>query len=212
VTPAAVNALLGAPDVRAVIEQDQTEVGNLVLAVPKDAPSGLYFVRLRVLAGDAEVAPASAEGLELGTIHLGPVRVRGKDTFRDMPAIPVGRMGHLRLGAVRPAQDGNRLEIQLFWDADALMTRNYKASVRLLDASEKEIVADDKEPLYGNYPTTAWRPGGQVLDRRWLALPDDITPGDDYLIKVVVYDEQSGEVLGDGMVSGVAIERSDVAP
>jgi hypothetical protein len=207
VVPCEVNPGLDAPDVRAQVAQGQSEVGNLVLSVPRDTPDGLYFVRLRVLDGATAIQPQDLAGRELGTIYLGPVRIQGLDKFRDAPTSPVGRMGDMELQAVQPVQSGENLEVRMFWQANGTVARNYKTSVRLLDENGKTIAQDDNEPLYGFSPTTAWRAGQQIRDHRWLKIPLNTPPGDNYLVKVVLYDEISQQVIGEGTVSGVKVER-----
>lgn len=197
----------GAPDVRARVDQNQGDTGAMTLEIPDDVPTGLYFVRLRVSDGDGYVSAQSAAGFDLGDVYLGPVRIRGKGVYRDVPTAPVARMGDIRLHAVQPVQDAGALEVRLVWETDRELAVNYKTSVRLLDPNEQVIAQNDKEPLYGFYPTTAWRQGEQILDKRWLAIPPDTVPGDRYMIEVVLYDEFSGEELGTGRVSGVKVER-----
>jgi hypothetical protein len=206
VTPAEVVPDLGAPDVRATAEQNVGDQGQLVLDIPEAVPTGLYFVRLRVLDGETEIRPTSGDSDELGTTYLGPVRIRGRGTFRDMPDPPVGRMGDVILHAVSPVQQVELLEVRMYWETSTLLAYNYKTSVRLVDSAGDLVVQNDKEPLYGYYPTSAWVPGEQILDKRWLEIPPGTEAGDDYLVEVVVYEDHSGEEIGSGRVSGVRIE------
>jgi hypothetical protein len=197
---------LAPPDVRVRAEQNQGDAEQLVLDIPGDVPTGMYFVRLRVFDGEDEIPPRSAEGHELGTVYLGPVRLRGKGTFRETPTEPVARMGDLRLHAVQYVQDRDRLEVRLFWETDRELAVNYVTSVRLIDPDEEMISQNDKQPLYGFYPTSAWPVGEQILDKRSLTIPEGTPPGDRYMLQVLVYEAHSGDVLGAGRVSEVRID------
>lgn len=206
VAPAAINPELGAPDVRALASAKAEERMTMAVEVPRDVPTGLYFLRLRVHQAD-RLVPASDElGQEVGDLYLGPVRVRGGQPFWESSGGPVATMGPLSLLAVQPVQEGDRLEVRMVWQAGRRLASNYKTSVRLTDATGRLVAQRDAEPLYGYLPTSAWQVGEQVRDRRWLSLPPDTPPGADYLITVVAYDEATGEELGRGVVSGVRLD------
>jgi hypothetical protein len=184
--------------------------------VPDETASGLYLVRLRVTNNDEELPTASAAGDALGAVYLGPIRVVGKETFREVPAEPVARMGPVSLQAVqafRSPSEPQRLEVRMLWSVVRPVPRNYKVSVRLIrpdpadPTSETVISQDDKQPLYGFYPTSMWRAGEQVLDPRWLDLAPDTPAGDGYVVEVVLYDERTMEVAGIGRVAGVTLEE-----
>ncbi len=211
VLPPAVNPELAAPDVRTVTERALAEDMSLVLPVPRDAPSGMYFVRLRLRNGSATIVATDEVGRELGDVYLGPVRIRGGDSFWDASGRPVALIGALTLLAVQPVQRGDQLEVRSVWGSTAPMARNYKTSVRLTAADGRLIAQRDAEFLYGHFPTTAWPVGRQLADRRWLSLPPGTSAGEDYGITIVVYDEASGEELGRGAVSSVRLEAVPTA-
>jgi hypothetical protein len=206
VSPAEVQ--LRVPDVRASHTLPQTDLDVLRLEVPGDVASGQYFVRLTVTndAGE-EIGAVNADGYDIGTTYLGPVRVRGKSDLDERQDAPVARMGDIRLHAVQTTQDGDLLEVRMYWEADREQVLDYKTSVRLLDTESNAVASDDKVTLYGFSPTTAWGKGEQILDRRWLPL-QDVPPGDDYRIEVVLYDATDPDApLGSGQVGGVSIEE-----
>lgn len=202
------------PDVVTTVDATQSAENDLTLTVPAETPSGLYFVRLSVTNNGLPIEPASAEGYALGTVYLGPVRVIGDRTIREVPPDPVGRMGEITLLEASLSQDAaypELAEVKLVWHAARPTLANYKTSVRLLDAGAGKIVQEDKEPLYGFYPTTAWRTGEQVTDHRWLTLPGDLATGNDYILEVVLYEAHSDRVLGRARVPGVRV-TSPAAP
>ncbi len=202
------------PDIAAVVEATQSAENDLTLNVPVDLPSGLYFLRLSLTNNGLAIEPAGADGLELGTVYLGPVRVVGDRTFREVPPNPVGRMGDVTLHEATLTQTAaypDLAEVKLLWHAARPTLANYQTSVRLLDADGTNLVQEDKEPLYGFYPTTAWRAGEQVPDRRWLTLPPDLPTGQDYILEIVLYEAHTDRVLGTARVTGVRV-TSPLAP
>jgi hypothetical protein len=206
VTPA--EPVFGVPDVRARALQIQTDPMALRLAVPEDAPTGAYFLRVRVLgAKDQAVPPRSSEGYGLGTLYLGPVHVEGHGDYRTRPQHPVSRMGEIVLQAVTAADAGNWLEVTMDWEADRLQVHDYKTSVRLLDDAGDVLAQDDKMPVYGYLPTTSWPAGQMVRDRRWIPLADDTPSGSTYRVEVVLYDERSGERIGQAQVGGITVRQ-----
>ena len=119
-------------------------------------------------------------------------------------------MGDIVLHELSAAQDGRQLEVSMLWEIDRATAREYKTSVRLTNARGDTIASQDRLPLYGFLPTTAWEQGGQVLDRRWLDLPDDVASRGDYTVEVVVYEEvDPDQALGSGTIDGVTIEAPE---
>ncbi|MFN2114263.1 MAG: 6-pyruvoyl-tetrahydropterin synthase-related protein [Anaerolineae bacterium] len=204
VSPA--EAQFGVPDVRASQSQPQTDPATMRLQAPDDVVPGPYFVRLTVRDKDgAEVRAANSDGYDVGSVYLGPVQVRAGKHRESRDGAPVARMGSIVLQAVQSSQQDDLLEVRMYWQADERQVRDYKTSVRLLDTESNVVASDDKPPLYGFYPTTAWRPSEQVIDRRWLSL-DGVAPDDDYRIEVVLYDATDPEApLGSGQVGGVIV-------
>jgi len=155
--------------------------------------------------------PRNEAGERLGTTYLRPL-------YLDPPAEPgpaagpepeatLGQFGEaIYLTGLSTEQVApNWLRVDMTWWAARDIPVNYKTSVRLKDEAGQTLVQVDRQPLYGFYPTTAWRRGQTVFDRRWLNLPANIPPGDAYRIEVVVYEVPSLQALGTAEISGVAI-------
>jgi hypothetical protein len=95
----------------------------------------------------------------------------------------------------------------LFWASRAPVDRDYTVFVHLLRPGGEFVAAYDEQPRDGLYPTTFWERGELIVDARELAL--DVPPGD-YLLRVGLYDLESGERLAlgaahegaDGLVVG----------
>lgn len=224
VSPAEV--VQGVPDIRAEATAPLvTGDDRLTLSVPGTAVDGLYFVRLRVSEGDEPRPAESHDGWQplsalrqdrpsyrIGDVYLGPVRVQGREPGSAASVAPLARMGDASLRDLRTKQDGNRLRVDLTWQADRDTASEYKTSVRLKDAAGEVVAQSDTLPMYGYFPSTAWPVGQGWLDHRWLDLPDDIAPGR-YTVEVVLYTEEPSAELGTASVPGVTIEavRADEA-
>jgi hypothetical protein len=121
-------------------------------------------------------------------------------------------MGDVALLRVATEQEDDRLRVDMTWQADKPLAAEYKTSVRLLGPDGKPVrdgegrpVQEDKLPLYGYYPSTAWPAGQPWLDHRWLDLPADLKPGNGYAVEVVLYTELPPQELGSVRVPGVSI-------
>ncbi len=207
--------VFGAPDVLEEAEQAPDAAEALVLEVPSDTPNGLYFVRLDVTQDGEAVAPRSADGRDLGVVYLAPVRVRARPADAPPAGNVTGVMGDITLHDVtaEPVEVDHRdwLAVAMTWRTDKPLAVDYMTSVRLLDARGEPVrdadgrpVQEDKMPRYGFMPTTAWKPGEPVADRRWLALPANLAERDDYIVQVVVYDAGTMKELGSAQITGVS--------
>lgn len=210
--------VFGVPDVVESAEQAASATESLELAVPEDVPNGLYFVRLDVTQDGEAVAPRTADGHDLGVVYLNPVRVRARPAGAAPGAEVAGIMGDVTLQAVtaQPVDVDHRdwLEVRMTWRTDKPLAVDLMTSVRLLDARGEPVrdadgqpIQEDKPPRYGFVPTTAWKAGEPVADRRWLALPANLAERDDYIVQVVLYDGGSMKELGSAQVTGIRAGR-----
>lgn len=199
----------GVPAILASADQAPNAPEALVLEVPPDAATGLYFVRLDVTGDGEPVTATSAEGYDLDTVYLGPVRVRAKPGQITPPPTFVAQMGDVTLHDIRTTRrwtgDQPWLEVRMLWQAARPLAQELMTSVRLIDAAGRTVAQEDKLPLYGNFPTTVWPAGEIVADQRWLPLPEDIEAGEDYRVEVVLYNPATGEELGTGRLDDVSV-------
>lgn len=121
----------------------------------------------------------------MGALYAGALRVQAGP--QPGPAI-LATVSDLRLHAVKAAQpDPRQLRLAMTWSLNSGATpRNWRLSLRLLDAGGRQIVQQDLQPGYGYLPTTLWRPDQAVTDYPVLALPEGLAPGD-YTLRVVTY-------------------------
>jgi hypothetical protein len=77
----------------------------------------------------------------------------------------------------RGVQPGELISVTLYWQGLTLMEENYTAFVHLVDAEENIVTQHDKQPLEGDWPTSAWQPGETVPDEYTLQLPSETAAG-----------------------------------
>ncbi|MBC7264528.1 MAG: hypothetical protein H5T64_09290 [Chloroflexi bacterium] len=206
VTPA--EHLLGIPD--AVASSSEVITGQEtthVLPVPQETVRGLYLLALRVWDGQNEIQPVNEAGETLGTTYLHPVYVDGwVSAVGAGPPIAMYGERIALYGVTARQMSPEGLVITLKWGAITPVGENYKYSVRLLSPEGERLVAEDKQPRYGFYPTSLWRPGELVTDRVFLALPAGLSLGHDYQLEIVLYDAATLTAIGSVRVGGVTIE------
>jgi hypothetical protein len=100
---------------------------------------------------------------------------------------------------VKTAQAGHAFTVDLHWQAERRLDRDYTVFAHLLGpfnpATGGPVWAQhDSYPLDGGHPTTRWLPGQAVVDRRTFDIPPE-TPAGAYQIEVGLYDAHSGERL-----------------
>jgi hypothetical protein len=146
------------------------------LVMPDDLSRGLYLLEMRV-GEDA--------------VYVGAVRVpHGPSRRTDAPVLAEFR--DVTLHAVEPIQpDPTTLRLKMVWST-AGTPRNWSLSLRLLDASGRQLVQHDNQPGYGYLPTTLWLPGETVIDYPVLTLPEGLAPGE-YTLRVITYLLATGE-------------------
>ena len=156
------------------------------LAIPANAPPGLYAPRLTLADG----RPLTPSGKGRGDLFLRPLRII-QPAIAD-PQPPADSL------AVRPvrieARDDRALDVQLAWLTPQPLSHNYNFSLRLLDGDGAIFSQFDGQPGYGFLPSSGWPAGEWVHD--WLALPlSTPPPATSHSLVVHLYDAASGDVV-----------------
>ncbi|MGC9398220.1 MAG: 6-pyruvoyl-tetrahydropterin synthase-related protein [Anaerolineae bacterium] len=157
------------------------------LALPGDLARGLYLLQLRVHDDAEERFGQTAQGRGMGAFYIGAVRVPGGPPLpADAPQVAALGDGALTLHAVEAHQvDPRTLALAFTWSTRGT-PRNWSLSLRLRDATGRQLVQMDLQPGYGYLPTTLWTPGEQVVDHLRMPLPEGLAPGA-YTLSVITY-------------------------
>jgi hypothetical protein len=146
-------------------------------------PGPVPFARLPI-GRASEAAQGAAPASPVGAAFAGGINLRGF----DLPSASV--------------RAGQKLDLTLYWSADAPVAENYTVFLHVADSAGRPVAQADGEPSEGAYPTSVWRPGEVVRDRRVVAVPADAPVGH-YRLAVGFYLRRTGErlaVVGGGDV------------
>jgi len=91
-------------------------------------------------------------------------------------------------------QAGQTVTVTLYWQGLVPMAEDYTVFVHLVDAEENIVAQHDKQPLDGDWPTSAWQPGETVPDTYTLEIPDQTATGS-YQLRVGFYLLRDGRRL-----------------
>ena len=179
---------------------------NLTLRIPPGAPRGAYELELFVLTlpDYQRERPAAGTGAPApqARVILAPIVVPPAGIGQPPPASARPSGAHLgdaiTLGAFELTSDraGAQPVVRgtLFWQASAPVTEDYTGFIHVLDASGRLVAQTDRQPLAGQYPTTAWRPGEWAPDPFVVTLPAD-APAGEYVVVTGMYLLRTGQRL-----------------
>jgi hypothetical protein len=167
---------------------------TFTLAVPADAPPGLYDVQV------GWYDPATQERLPVGdgsSLRLAVLPVDWTGTGAGLLApldveFGTGAGSGIRLEGYRwqAGPGANELEVTLRWRAAGHPQGDYQVFVHLL-AGDDLVGQGDGPPLDGRWPTLLWLPGLALDDVHRVPLPADL-PAGRYDLLVGLYDPATG--------------------
>jgi hypothetical protein len=165
------------------------------IQLPQDLARGLYLIRLNVDTPLGRLAPHTPKGRTMGDLFIGALQVREGAVLPDA-APTVARYTDLTLHAVEIRQDvPTNLDVRMSWSTEGT-PRNWRLSLRLLDAAGRTIAQQDHQPGYGYLPTTLWHPGELVVDSAQIPILEGQAPGD-YTLRIITYLQATGEGGGE---------------
>jgi hypothetical protein len=144
---------------------------------------------------------SDAEGRFIGDhLDLAPFKIAPKDLQR--PTIPqplnVSFGEAISLAGYdlspTPARAGESVTLTLYWEATAPIAEDYTVFEHILDAEGNIVAQADGPPQHGNYPTSIWGAGENIVDEHTVALPVGLAAGD-YTVVVGLYRPESGQRL-----------------
>jgi len=99
--------------------------------------------------------------------------------------VPVNaRVGDATLVGYR-MEGARTLHVVLYWRAAKKVEKDFTVFVHVTDPSDRVIAQQDRAPVFGAYPTTAWQPGELIVDAYDLRV--DAAPGA-YSLVLGMYD------------------------
>ncbi len=101
-------------------------------------------------------------------------------------------------------QQGDTIDLILYWQPQALFNDEYKVFVQLLGADGRIIAQQDQIPANGTRPTTGWIANEIISDSYQLTIPSDAPPGT-YTLITGLYNAQTQQRLSLTDQSGNAI-------
>lgn len=93
-----------------------------------------------------------------------------------------------------PARPGDQLLIDLAWETVGAPAADYVISLQLIGPDGRLAAGADVQPGNGFQPTSTWRVGERLADRRALTIPDTADAGR-YSLSLIVYDPANGQRL-----------------
>ncbi len=135
----------------------------LHLTLPTDLLPIRYRLRVGLLNHTTNdwLAPHNGNDdvLEIGTLWVDPDKPVQPATE---PRVRFGEAIQLLGIHLMPATQ----QVTLFWQATTAIPRDYQIFIHLLDASGAKVGQLDAAPYANLYPTSAWRPGQIIADKR----------------------------------------------
>lgn len=156
-------------DIRAAL-YDPVQKSDVPAYSPNGLPIDLLLVGEARLEGNQQELPVTNE---LDVALADGIRLHGYDLNKESPS------------------PGESLELTLFWQATATPAQDYTVFVHLLDSTGNQVAGADSPPVNGDYPTTLWHAGEQILDEHTMLIPADLPPGE-YSLAVGMYNPDSG--------------------
>ncbi|NIV28812.1 MAG: hypothetical protein GWN58_04645, partial [Anaerolineae bacterium] len=150
---------------------------TFTLAVPADAPPGLYDVQV------GWYDPATNERLPVGegtTFRVAVLPVSWAGTGQEDLVPTVERFGgSVTLEGYAWQADGQELRVTLRWSVDGRLASDYTVFVHLVGAEGDDvaIAQGDGPPLGGRWPTSLWLRGVTLDDMHTVPLPGDLPAG-----------------------------------
>ncbi len=166
-------------------------------AGPTPSRKGLALMGVAALAAFGMGMRWQVTTLEWPTAELRPIAMTAPSIPRPLTA-DFG--ADIELLGYDLAQTGGELRLTLFWHSLTRPDIPFHVFIHLTDAEGNLVAQQDVMPQDGRLPTTCWQPDEFISDAHLLdvsALP----PGK-YAITVGLYDQATGQRLGEAVIGG----------
>jgi hypothetical protein len=150
---------------------------NLAIRLPFDA-GGPYLAQISL--SDSNGALVGSRPLGRKWANLGWIRVAPWPLQRELPtgvnqpaeAIVFGEAVDLVAYSVN--RERSRLVVDLYWRSDRVFQEELGVFLHLGPAGTPPLLQSSGGPAEWSRPTSSWRPGEIIHDRRTILLPDDL--------------------------------------
>jgi hypothetical protein len=95
---------------------------------------------------------------------------------------------------------GGNFTLTLYWESLQPVVTDYTVFTQLLGPDWQLYGQVDRQPVYGQWPTSQWLPGQEFVDK-FIIPVRDVAPNGEYVVLVGLYDLNTGQripVTGDG--------------
>ena len=148
-------------------------IDDHTLRIPDNLESGNYLLRLLVSREGESPAMIDSNGQAVDYVVVGPIQIQGSAANISLPAYEVNAAfaDHITLAGYSLSEHKRgALEITLYWQATAEVSKDYTVFVHLLSPEGELVAQHDSPPAL---PTALWVPGTPVVDSHILSLPQD---------------------------------------
>ncbi len=196
---------------------DRYFIDEHTISIPADAPPMVYQLQValydpRTLAHLRQDGVSGWEGeqIVLQQIHVvrsSPVEPSSYHSLGEPVFGGVITLVGYRLNTDR-FQPGQTIELTLIWRANRRIDHDYTVFTHLIDANQNQAAGHDSMPLNGQYPTSDWLIGEEIVDSHPIALPANLPPGR-YHLAFGLYDAKTLQRL-DATAKGWSGPRSQI--
>lgn len=179
----------------------------------------LMFFEYPRREGRDDRLPVVVEGAAGGPyVVLGRVRVEPLEQgtvpvisqLRSPLAFGIGQEAVLEGADVALREDGESLEVTLWWRARETLGAEYTVFVHLLNGEGQLIASGDDLPRGGAMPTDRWQRGDLVVDPHVIILPGELLPGT-YQLNVGLYNDSGRLAAWDGQGNRISGDTVHIA-
>lgn len=161
-----------------------------VMLLPPDLATGYY--RLEVIAYEVETHAPLADPVAIDWFTIGPPPPPPTHTINVQWKNGLQLAGYDDLPATLTSAAS--FVLRLVWSTTAAIHDDYTAFVHLLGPDGAIVAQNDRQPLEGFYPTSGWTTDNPVEDFYFMALPEQLPPGE-YRLLVGWYQPTTNERL-----------------
>lgn len=189
-------------------------LSRLVWTVPIGTPPDGYRFEVGMATRAIGFPPGPAvsvgEPLDLATVSItGPSILPVTAPLPAMPRVIDQDLGgglHLVGTSNFPAtaKPGDRLEIELLWQARTIPSHDVRVDLVLDDGQGHAVTVASGRPAANGPPTSQWKLGTVLRDPRWLSITVAAPTGPVHLV-AIGHDARTGQVLGSATLGTITV-------